>query len=174
MELQQGFIKDCIKRFEYYKSLGDQSFDQLQEKDFFFKPSPESNSIALIVQHMYGNMLSRWTNFLTEDGEKEWRNRDKEFEDSEATKTDIISFWNEGWMCMFNALNSLNEDDLSKTVYIRTEPLIVYDAILRQLAHYPYHVGQILFIAKMIKDSEWKSLSIPKNQSQQFNNSMKH
>src|SRR6476469_7872132 len=174
MDLQTGFLKDCIKRFEYYKSLGDKSFDQLSEKDFFFKPSAESNSIALIVQHMYGNMLSRWTNFLTEDGEKEWRNRDKEFEDSEATKADIISFWNEGWTCIFNALNSLSEDDLSKTIYIRNEPLIVYDAILRQLAHYPYHVGQILFIAKMIKDSEWKSLSITKGQSQQFNQEMNH
>lgn len=173
MDLQTGFLKDCIKRFEYYKSLGDQSFDQLQEKDFFFKPSSESNSIATIVQHMYGNMLSRWTNFLTEDGEKDWRKRDAEFEENDATRADIISFWNEGWSCLFNALNSLSNEDLSKTIYIRTEPLIVYDAILRQLAHYPYHVGQILFIAKMIKDKEWKSLSIPKGQSNQYNNELK-
>jgi hypothetical protein len=171
--MDQHFLQDCIKRFEYYKSLGDKCFDQLEEKDIFFKPSVESNNIATIVQHMYGNMLSRWTNFLTEDGEKEWRKRDAEFEDADITKQDVLSFWNEGWGCLFTALNSLTTDDLDKTIYIRTEPLVVYDAILRQLAHYPYHVGQIIFIAKMIKDDQWKSLSIPKKQSDQFNQQMK-
>ena len=162
MELNHGFIQDSIKRLEYYKSLGDKTFDQLSEKDFHFQPSPESNSIAIIIQHMYGNMLSRWTNFLTEDGEKQWRKRDAEFEPTEITKQDLMSFWNEGWICVFNALNGLQPDDLLETIYIRSEPLLVYDAILRQMAHYPYHVGQIIYIAKILKDAEWRSLSIPK------------
>ncbi len=169
-----SFLKDCIKRFEYYKSLGDKTFEQLEEKDFFFKPSPESNSIAIIIQHMYGNMLSRWTNFLTEDGEKEWRKRDAEFEEMQISKQDLLSFWNEGWKVLLDTLKSLQPEDLTKTIHIRTEPLIVYDAIIRQMAHYPYHVGQIVQIGKMIRDKEFKSLSIPKGESQQFNQQMQH
>ena len=170
--MQQTFISDCIKRFEYYKSLGDKTFEQLQEKDLFYKPSPDSNSIAIIIQHMYGNMLSRWTNFLTEDGEKEWRNRDAEFEQMQITKQDLISFWNEGWNVLLKTLNDLKPEDLTKTIHIRTEPLVVYDAIIRQMAHYPYHVGQIVTLGKMIKDKDFKSLSIPKGDSQQFNQQM--
>ncbi|MDB5232861.1 MAG: hypothetical protein JWN76_3666 [Chitinophagaceae bacterium] len=164
MEINHGFIQDSIKLLAYYKSLGDKAFDQLSEKDFHFQPSPESNSIAIIIQHLYGNMLSRWTNFLTEDGEKAWRKRDAEFEATATSKQDLLSFWNEGWICVFNALNELQPDDLLKTIYIRSEPLLVYDAILRQVGHYPYHVGQIVYIAKIIRDAEWKSLSIPKKQ----------
>ncbi len=170
--MQDTFLKDCIKRFEYYKSLADKTFDQLEEKDFFFKPSPDSNSIAIIIQHMYGNMLSRWTNFLTEDGEKDWRNRDSEFNEMQISKQDLLSFWNEGWKVLIDTLKSLTPEDLDKTIHIRTEPLIVYDAIIRQMAHYPYHVGQIITIAKMIKDKDFKSLSIPKGESQQFNQQM--
>lgn len=170
--MQNTFLQDCIKRFEYYKSLGDKTFEQLEEKDFFFKPSSESNSIAIIIQHMYGNMLSRWTNFLTEDGEKEWRKRDAEFEEMQISKQDLLSFWNEGWKVLLDTLKSLQPQDLTKTIHIRTEPLIVYDAIIRQMAHYPYHVGQIVQIGKMIRDKEFKSLSIPKGESQQFNNQM--
>jgi len=170
--MQDTFLKDCIKRFEYYKSLGDKTFDQLEEKDLFFKPSPDSNSIAIIIQHMYGNMLSRWTNFLTEDGEKEWRNRDAEFNEMKMSKQDLLSFWNEGWNVLLNTLQSLTPEDLTKTIHIRTEPLIVYDAIIRQMAHYPYHVGQIITLAKMIKDKDFKNLSIPKGDSQQFNQQM--
>jgi len=168
------FLKDVIKRFEYYKQLGDDTFTQLEEKDFSFQPNGESNSIAIIIQHLYGNMLSRWTNFLTEDGEKEWRKRDAEFEVFECSKQDLISFWNEGWKCLIDTLKSLQPDDLYKTVYIRSEPLIVYDAILRQLAHYPYHVGQIVYIGKIVKEIEWKSLSIPKGNSRSFNDLMNH
>lgn len=168
MELGSGFIKDSIKRFKYYKELGDNTFAQLAEEDFFYQPNPESNSIAIIIQHMYGNMLSRWTNFLTEDGEKEWRKRDAEFEATKMSKEDLLSFWNAGWDCLIKTLESLQPEDLSKTVTIRTEPLTVYDAILRQLAHYPYHVGQIAYIGRMICNTEWKSLSIPKGDSKTY------
>lgn len=170
--MQETFLKDCIKRFEYYKSLGDKTFDQLEEKDFFFKPSPDSNSIAIIIQHMYGNMLSRWTNFLTEDGEKDWRNRDAEFNEIQMSKQDLLSFWKEGWKVLLDTLQNLTPEDLTKIIHIRTEPLIVYDAIIRQMAHYPYHVGQIITLGKMIKDKDFKSLSIPKGESQQFNQQM--
>ncbi|MGN6618387.1 MAG: DUF1572 family protein [Ilyomonas sp.] len=172
MNFEQGFLQDVIKRFNNYKQLGDKTFEQLKEEDFFFLPSPDSNSIAIIIQHMYGNMLSRWTNFLTEDGEKDWRKRDAEFEPADATKDDLFSFWNEGWKCLLQTLQSLKEDDLMKTIHIRSEPLFAYDAILRQLAHYAYHVGQIITIARMIKDKDWKSLSIPKGSSQQYNEKM--
>jgi hypothetical protein len=170
--MQYTFLKDCIKRFEYYKSLADKTFEQLEENDFFFKPSSDSNSIAIIIQHMYGNMLSRWTNFLTEDGEKDWRKRDEEFQEMQISKEDLISFWNEGWKVLIDTLKSLNPEDLDETIHIRTEPLIVYDAIIRQMAHYPYHVGQIITLGKMIKDKDFKSLSIPKGESQQFNQQM--
>jgi hypothetical protein len=168
-----NLIADAIKRFKYYKELGDKTFEQLTDKDFLFQPSPESNSIAIIVQHMYGNMLSRWSNFLTEDGEKDWRNRDSEFIAMDLCKADVISFWNDGWNCLIKTLESLTEGDLDKTITIRTEPLQVYDAILRQLAHYPYHVGQIVYIGKTIKDAEFKTLSIAKNKSNDFNENMK-
>lgn len=173
MNFEQGFLKDVIKRFNNYKQLGDKTFDQLKEEDFFFLPSPDSNSIAIIIQHMYGNMLSRWTNFLTEDGEKSWRKRDAEFEPAQTSKDDLLSLWNEGWKCLLQTLESLKEEDVMKTIHIRTEPLFAYDAILRQLAHYSYHVGQIITIARMIRDKEWKSLSIPKGNSKEYNEKMK-
>ena len=170
--MQETFLADCIKRFEYYKSLADKTFEQLQDQDFYFRPSPDSNSIAIIIQHMYGNMLSRWTNFLTEDGEKEWRKRDAEFEDMQLSRQDLLSFWNEGWNCLLNALKQMTPADLDKTIYIRTEPLKAYDAIIRQMAHYPYHVGQIVTLGKMIRDKDFISLSIPKGGSQEFNQQM--
>lgn len=160
-----GFLKDSIKRFKYYKELGDKTFDQLGEDDFFFQPSSESNSVAVIVRHMHGNMLSRWTHFLTEDGEKDWRSRDAEFDETRSSKTQILAWWEEGWKCLFATLENLQPEDLSKTITIRTEPLLVYDAILRQLAHYPYHVGQIVYIGRLLKNKDWKSLSIPKGDS---------
>ena len=172
MNFEEGFLKDVIKRLQTYKELGDKTFEQLEEKDFCFQPSSESNSIAIIIQHMHGNMMSRFTNFLTEDGEKPWRKRDEEFEVNATTKEELLSFWNIGWNCVFNAIQTLQPADLTKTIYIRTEPLTVYDALLRQLEHYPYHIGQIVYIGKMIKDSNWKSLSIPKNKSHQYNEKM--
>ena len=165
MSLEEGFLKDAIKRFKYYKDLGDKTFLQIPEAALFFQPSSESNSIAIIVQHLYGNMLSRWTNFLTEDGEKEWRKRDQEFESMQLSKADILSFWEEGWKCLFTTLESLTPADLTKTITIRTEKLLVYDAILRQLAHYPYHVGQIVYLGRCFVNEKWNSLSIPKGNS---------
>lgn len=169
----EGFLKDSIKRFQYYKVLGDKTLAQLSEADLLWTPSSESNSIALTIQHLHGNMKSRWTNFLTEDGEKSWRNRDQEFEVKNLTKPAILDLWNQGWNCLLDSLKSLHTEDLNKTVYIRTEPLLVYDAILRQLAHYPYHVGQIVYVGRMIRNEAWKSLSIPKGHSQAFNEQMK-
>lgn len=173
MSFEAGFLKDAIKRFRYYKELGDKTFEQLTEADMFIQPSGESNSIAVIIQHLYGNMLSRWTNLLTEDGEKEWRRRDAEFEPAHYSKQDLLSFWEEGWKCLLNSLENLQPEDLTKTITIRTEPLSVYDAILRQLAHYPYHVGQIVYLGKMIRNGQWTSLSIPKGNSTQYLDSVK-
>ncbi len=174
MSLPPDFLTAIKARFNTYKDLGDRCFEQLDDADFFFTPAPESNSIAIIIQHIYGNVMSRFTNFLTEDGEKEWRNRDAEFEDMNAEKQDLLSFWEEAWQQLFKTLDSLTEDDLTKTIYIRSEPLIVFDALLRQLAHYPYHVGQIIYIGKLLKKEQWNSLSIPKNKSKEFNQQMNH
>ena len=169
-----GFLTSAIKRLNYYKGLADKTFVILDEKDFHFIPSDESNSIAVIIQHMQGNMLSRWTDFLTGDGEKEWRKRDAEFEDQNLTKEQLISIWEEGWKCFLVALESLSAADLEKTIYIRSEPLSVVDAINRQLAHYPYHVGQIIYVAKIIKNKNWQNLSIPKGRSAEINNELKN
>ncbi|MCD9617999.1 DUF1572 domain-containing protein [Chryseobacterium gleum] len=166
-------MKDLfIKRFEYYKSLGDKTFDQLTDEQMFWQYNEESNSIAVIVKHIAGNMLSRWTNFLTEDGEKSYRNRDDEFVNSFTTKEEVLEYWEKGWACFFNALNKINDENLYSTIYIRGEGHSVMDAVFRQLAHYPYHIGQIVYIAKMIKNEDWNTLSIARNRSQQFNTEM--
>lgn len=169
MSITPEFLASAIRRLKYYKDLGDKTFEQLSDIDFNYKPTGESNSIAIIIQHMAGNMLSRWTNFLTEDGEKEWRQRDDEFEIHNYNKQQLLEFWEKGWACFFAAIEPLSKKDLKKIIYIRKEPLTVIDAINRQLAHYPYHVGQIIFIAKMIKDKKWKNLSIAKNHSNSYN-----
>jgi len=167
-------MKDLfIKRFEYYKSLGNKTFDQLTDEQMFWQYNEESNSIAVIVKHIAGNMLSRWTNFLTEDGEKSYRNRDDEFVNSFTTKEEVLEYWEKGWACFFNALNKINDENLYSTIYIRGEGHSVMDAVFRQLAHYPYHIGQIVYIAKMIKNEDWNTLSIARNRSQQFNTEMK-
>jgi len=158
-----------IKQFEYYKSLGDQTincltFEELQ-KEFVLN----TNSIAVLVNHLSGNMLSRWTNFLTEDGEKAWRNRDQEFINSFTTKEELINRWNKGWNCFLSALKSITDNDLEKIIYIRNEAHTISEAINRQLSHYPYHIGQMVFLGKLIKGEEWQSLSIPKGESLQYN-----
>ncbi len=166
-------MKDLfIKRFEYYKTLGDRSFEQLSDEQIFWKFNEESNSIAIIVKHLAGNMLSRWTNFLTEDGEKLWRNRDEEFVDTFVTKQDVLDYWGKGWKCLFDALKQINDENLYSTIYIRSEAHSVADAVLRQLSHYPYHIGQMVYIAKMIKNQDWQTLSIAKNKSEEFNSDM--
>ena len=163
------YLEDAIKMFKAYKKLGDRSFEQIGEGDVHWAPEPESNSIAVIVKHLHGNMLSRWTDFLTSDGEKKWRKRDNEFIDDPVTKADVLARWEEGWKCVFDAVTPLQPDDFGKTVYIRTEPHTVLQAINRQITHYAYHVGQIVYIAKAIKSTEWKSLSVPKGKSEEFN-----
>lgn len=163
------YLKSATRQFEYYKQLGEKTMEQLQDADLFRQPNEESNSIATIVKHMRGNMLSRWTDFLTTDGEKEWRNRDGEFENDWTTREDVLKAWKEGWDCLFAALQSITDDDLNRIVYIRNEGHTVLEAINRQLAHYPYHVGQIVYIGKMCKNDGWQSLSIPRNKSKDYN-----
>lgn len=163
------YLESIRKQFEYYKMLGDKTIDQLPEDKLFWQYNDESNSIAIIVKHLYGNMLSRWTDFLTTDGEKEWRNRDAEFENNINSKETLIEMWVEGWKCLFNTLNLLKADDLNRIIYIRNEGHTVLEAINRQLAHYPYHVGQMVFIGKMICNEKWISLSIPKGNSSSYN-----
>jgi hypothetical protein len=167
-----NYLESVKKYFRQQRSLGDKTIEQLSEENLLWQFNKNSNSIAVIVQHLWGNMLSRWTNFLTEDGEKEWRDRDTEFETVIKTKDELLTKWNAGWDCVFNALNSLSEEDISKTIYIRKEPHNVGDAINRQLAHYSNHVGQIVYIGKMILDDQWNSLSIPKGNSKEFNKKM--
>jgi hypothetical protein len=167
--MEKTYLASTKKLFIYYKKLGDDTMAQVADEKLFFLPTEDSNSIAIIVQHIAGNMLSRWTDFLTTDGEKDWRNRDAEFEATIKTKDELVQFWNKGWQCLFNAMNNLTENDLEKTIYIRNEGHTVVEAINRQLAHYPYHVGQLIFLAKMLSTNEWKSLSIPKNKSQDYN-----
>ncbi len=171
MSIGKDYLETAIRRLKYYKDLGDKTFVQLNEWDFHYQPNDESNSIATIIQHMTGNMLSRWTNFLTEDGEKEWRKRDDEFEIHQYTKQELIELWEKGWTCFLDTLSGLKKKDLKKKVSIRQEALTVIDAINRQLAHYPYHIGQIIFLAKIIKNKNWQNLSIPKGNSQAYNQS---
>lgn len=164
-----SYTTSIIKQFEYYKMLGDKTFEQVESKDIQWQYNSESNSISIIVKHIVGNMLSRWTNFLTEDGEKEWRHRDTEFEFSYFLKDDMIAAWDKGWECLFNAIKPLQTDDLERIIHIRNQGHTVTEAINRQLAHYSYHIGQIVFLGKMIKGNDWKSLSVPKGESTAYN-----
>lgn len=166
------YLNSAKSQFAYYKRLGDGTFDQLTDDQLFEKRNLESNSIANIVIHLWGNMRSRWTDFLTTDGEKSWRQRDSEFEDPMADRAALLQKWEDGWACLFQSLNALQESDFMKIIYIRNEAHSVVEAINRQLAHYPYHVGQIVFIGKMMIGSEWKSLSIPRGKSDDYNASM--
>lgn len=163
------YLSSIYKQFLYYKLLGEKTFHQLEDIDLFHRANDESNSIAIIVNHLWGNMLSRWTDFLNSDGEKEWRNRDQEFEDTIKTRGALLERWEEGWKCLFDALESISEDDLGRTVFIRNQGHTVVEAINRQLAHYAYHIGQIVFLGKLIKGSAWESLSIPKGESKEYN-----
>lgn len=162
MSIAAQFLASAIKRFQEYKTLGEKTFAQLSEAQLLQQPNAASNSIAIIIQHLHGNMLSRWTNFLTEDGEKPWRQRDDEFGTQSLSKDQLMQRWQEGWQVFFNALHALTETDLEKTITIRSQPLVVVDAINRQLAHYSYHVGQIVYLGRWMKEADWQSLSIPK------------
>ena len=168
--METGLYLESVKRlFLYYKTLAEKSMAQLEPEQLFFAANENTNSIAVIVKHLSGNMLSRWTDFLTADGEKEWRNRDAEFTEVEISKDELLQIWEKGWKCLFEALDNLESEQLTKIVYIRNEGHSVMDAINRQLAHYAYHCGQIVFYAKFQKTGEWESLSIPKNKSADYN-----
>jgi Protein of unknown function (DUF1572) len=167
--MQNDYLQSSIKQFEYYKMLGEKTFAQVSDENLFWQYNEESNSIATIVKHLWGNMLSRWTDFLTSDGEKEWRKREEEFDNNITTRKEMMDKWNEGWQCLFNALNSLKDNDLDKIIYIRNMGHSITEAINRQLAHYPHHVGQIVFIGKMVSGNTWNSLSIPRGKSKEYN-----
>ena len=167
--MEAYYLSSVIKQFQYYKSLGDKTITQLSFEELKREFVEDSNTITIIVKHIVGNMLSRWTNFLTEDGEKEWRKRDEEFKDTFISKEDLIDSWNTGWNCLFEAIRPLSETDLDQIIYIRNEGHTVVEAINRQMMHYAYHVGQIVFIGKLTKGSDWKSLSIAKGLSADYN-----
>jgi len=163
------FLPNLIKQFQYYKSLGDQTFDQISDDELFWQYNAESNSIAIIAKHIAGNALSRWTDFRTTDGEKAWRNRDAEFEMAFTTRKEVLAYWEKGWKTIFDELGPLTNEDLEEIIYIRNQGHTVIEAINRQLAHYSYHIGQIVYIGRMLRGYEWKSLSIPKGKSIDFN-----
>ena len=167
--LNRNYIESIQKQFDYYKLLGDKTIQRLNEDELHWKYNEETNSIATIINHIVGNMLSRWTNFYEEDGEKLWRNRDTEFEIHKKSKEELITHWKKGWDCLFAVIKTLNDDDLTKKVKIRNEEHTVIDAINRQLAHYPYHIGQIIQVKKMIKKIIFEILSIQKNKSDEYN-----
>jgi Protein of unknown function (DUF1572) len=167
--MKNDYLESALKQFEYYKMLGEKTIAQVSDEQLFWQFNPESNSIAGIVKHLWGNMLSRWTDFLTTDGEKPWRDRDAEFENDLKTRADVLEKWEAGWACLFEALRPLTEADLGREIYIRNMGHSVTEAINRQLAHYAYHVGQIVFIGKMARNDQWTSLSIPRGNSQVYN-----
>lgn len=163
------FLSSARKQFAYYKLLGDQTFAQVPDEALFWQYNAESNSMATIVKHLWGNMLSRWTDFLTTDGEKAWRQREAEFDNNIQTRAELLARWEAGWQCLFAALDALTPANWHTTIYIRNQGHSVGEAINRQLAHYPYHVGQLVFIGKMVRDGQWASLSIPRGTSGHYN-----
>jgi len=169
-QLAQHYLTDALQTFRDCKKLAERACAQVSDEDFFATLDPESNSIAVNLKHMAGNMLSRWTDFLTTDGEKPNRERDMEFEMlSGTTKDELLVYWEQGWQCVFAAIEPLSPDDLLRTVLIRGQEHTVMQAINRQIAHYSYHVGQIVYLAKHFKSSEWQTLSVPRNKSAEFN-----
>jgi Protein of unknown function (DUF1572) len=169
-EFPQHYLEEARRQFRGYKRLGEGALTQLNDEEFFVTLDSESNSVAIIVKHMAGNMRSRFTDFLTTDGEKPDRYRDQEFElSSETTRAEVTRWWESGWSCVFSAIDALKPEDVQHAVTIGGEPHTVLQAINRQLAHYAYHVGQIVFLAKHLRSKDWKSLSIPRGQSEEFN-----
>src|SRR5205823_2947744 len=168
-QFSTSYIEDSLSLFRYYKKLAEGAMDQVTDAQLFEALDEEMNSIAIIAKHMAGNMRSRWTDFLTSDGEKPNRNRDSEFVEPPTTRAELLKMWNEDWERVFKALEPLTDSDLERKITIRGEPHSVMQAINRQIAHYAYHVGQIGFLAKHFKGSDWKSLSVPKNKSGEFN-----
>ena len=169
MDLSQNYLESTIKLFRYYKELGDKTISQLSNEELHWQHNEDSNSIVIIVKHIAGNMLSRWTDFLTSDGEKTWRQRDNEFIDDYKSREEMLENWEKGWACLFNALEPLKPEDMDTIVYIRNEGHTIVEAMNRQLAHYAHHVGQMVYVGKMLKGEDWQSLSIPRNKSEDFN-----
>ena len=167
--MSENYLESVIKQFEYYRWLGEKALEQVPDAALNWQYNNGSNSIAIIVNHLAGNMLSRWTDFLTTDGEKSWRNRDIEFENTHQSREELEAKWKAGWECLLSTLRSLTTEDLARIIYIRNQGHTVMEAINRQLAHYPYHIGQIVFVAKMVTDQHWKCLSIPKSGSDGYN-----
>lgn len=167
--MENVYLQSVVKQLSHFKSLADKTFERLTDEQLNWQYSKHTNSIATVAKHISGNMLSRWTNMFTEDGEKIWRERDTEFEHEYITKEALVNSWQKGWTCFFGAINALTEGDLERIIYIRNEPHTVVDAINRQLAHYPYHIGQIVLIGTQLKGADWQSLSIPKGASDSFN-----
>lgn len=166
----ENYLNSVKKQFQYYKSLADKAMLQVEaDEKFNWQPDFNSNSIAIIVKHLAGNMRSRWTDFLNSDGEKSWRNREAEFEGTYQSRAAMLQDWESGWKCLFDALDTLQEADLERIIYIRNEGHTVLEAINRQLAHYPYHVGQMVYLSRMLAGDQWHSLSIPKGGSEAFN-----
>jgi len=163
------YLKDVVDQFRKLKGLGDKALAQVRDEDLFVTLDPESNSLAILIQHMAGNLLSRWTDFLNSDGEKPSRDRDSEFVLVSKTREELLARWEEGWRCLFQAVAALSEEDLAMTVLIRAEPHSVIKAINRQLTHYGYHVGQIVFLAKHFASAHWQTLSVPRGGSAAFN-----
>lgn len=160
-----NYLGSARRQFATYKALGEKAMAKMADSTMTWQANEDSNSVVSIIQHMWGNMLSRWTDFLTTDGEKPWRQRDAEFENTAVTREEIMKKWEEGWACVFAAINSLSDSDLEKTVYIRAEAHTVLEAINRQIAHYAYHVGQIVYIAKLHTNDDWQSLTIPRKKA---------
>jgi hypothetical protein len=171
-QILKNYLSDAIQSFRNYKKLAERALEQVTDEEFFRQIDEESNSLAIIVKHIAGNLKSRWTDFLTSDGEKDFRNRDSEFIAEGDTRESLMQFWEEGWNCLFVALEPLKVEDFEKTITIRQQPHTICEAINRQLTHYAYHIGQITFLAKHFRAAEWKSLSVPKNKSAQFNSFM--
>ncbi|MBB2150448.1 DUF1572 domain-containing protein [Pedobacter gandavensis] len=167
--MMEAYLKSVQHQLAYYKKIGEQAMAQLSDAELFWQYNTESNSIAIIVKHLSGNMISRWTDFFTSDGEKENRHRDIEFIPDFSSRAEVLACWDQGWNCFLGVINALKEEDLSKEVTIRQEKHTVIAAINRQLAHYPYHIGQIVFIGKMLRATDWQSLSIPKGKSADYN-----
>jgi hypothetical protein len=168
-QFSTSYIEDSLSLFHYYKKLAESAMEQVSDKELFTALDEEMNSIAIIAKHMAGNMRSRWTDFLTSDGEKPDRHRDTEFVAPPNTRPELMSIWNEGWERVFHALHPLSDRDLERKIFIRGEAHSVMQAINRQIAHYSYHCGQIVFLAKHFKGNNWKSLSVPRNKSAEFN-----
>ena len=167
--MENNYISSVKNQFKQAKIMAEKAIDQIPDEKIYWQFNPATNSIAIIVKHLAGNMLSRFTDFYTSDGEKKWRDRDAEFENEHLSRESLKALWDKGWDCLFEVLNGLSASDLSKVVVIRNEELTVIDAINRQLTHYSSHIGQIIFIAKMVQNDEWKTLTIPKNGSRAFN-----